>query len=359
MAPYEALDRPPGRRSDAGGGARARGRRQRASSSPPGWCTAASTRRWPSRSPRARWRRRSRRPSPSASPARPASCARCSRAPSTPAAARATAAATTWVWEFDVTDDEGRLCALVRMTVGGRVRRRRLARRRRTPAARGRTGRSPAAAAATPRRDHAVGPGTPGEDDLLAGGRHLGVERPADVVLEPLQRVGGSRAPVEEDHVAELQRVEDLVRVQRALAGDEPLVVRAAGRRVGEALRAGRARPPGGAARRGPAAARRAPTAWRRRRRRRRRASWRTTPSRRSRRPPGPRRPEPPGAGSPRTWSPCAGSRAGAAWSRSGPRPPRVPARRSRRRGRRPRPPAPAARRSRRAGRSRAARRRT
>ncbi len=25
---------------------------------------------------------------------------------------------TTWVWEFDVTDDEGRLCALVRMTVG-------------------------------------------------------------------------------------------------------------------------------------------------------------------------------------------------------------------------------------------------
>ena len=23
----------------------------------------------------------------------------------------------TWVWEFDITDDEGRLCALVRMTV--------------------------------------------------------------------------------------------------------------------------------------------------------------------------------------------------------------------------------------------------
>jgi 1,4-dihydroxy-2-naphthoyl-CoA hydrolase len=25
---------------------------------------------------------------------------------------------TTWVWEVDITDDEGRLCALVRMTVG-------------------------------------------------------------------------------------------------------------------------------------------------------------------------------------------------------------------------------------------------
>ena len=24
----------------------------------------------------------------------------------------------TWVWEFEITDDEGRLCALVRMTVG-------------------------------------------------------------------------------------------------------------------------------------------------------------------------------------------------------------------------------------------------
>jgi 1,4-dihydroxy-2-naphthoyl-CoA hydrolase len=27
---------------------------------------------------------------------------------------------TTWVWEVDITDDEGRLCALVRMTVGVR-----------------------------------------------------------------------------------------------------------------------------------------------------------------------------------------------------------------------------------------------
>jgi 1,4-dihydroxy-2-naphthoyl-CoA hydrolase len=27
---------------------------------------------------------------------------------------------TTWVWEVDVTDDEGRLCALVRMTVAVR-----------------------------------------------------------------------------------------------------------------------------------------------------------------------------------------------------------------------------------------------
>ena len=26
----------------------------------------------------------------------------------------------TWVWEFDVTDDDGRLCALVRMTVADR-----------------------------------------------------------------------------------------------------------------------------------------------------------------------------------------------------------------------------------------------
>ena len=28
---------------------------------------------------------------------------------------------TTWVWEFDITDDAGRLCALVRMTVGVRA----------------------------------------------------------------------------------------------------------------------------------------------------------------------------------------------------------------------------------------------
>ena len=27
---------------------------------------------------------------------------------------------TTWVWEVDITDDEGRLCALVRMTVAVR-----------------------------------------------------------------------------------------------------------------------------------------------------------------------------------------------------------------------------------------------
>jgi 1,4-dihydroxy-2-naphthoyl-CoA hydrolase len=29
---------------------------------------------------------------------------------------------TTWVWEVDITDDEGRLCALVRMTVAVRGR---------------------------------------------------------------------------------------------------------------------------------------------------------------------------------------------------------------------------------------------
>ena len=27
---------------------------------------------------------------------------------------------TTWVWEVDITDDEGRLCALVRMTIAVR-----------------------------------------------------------------------------------------------------------------------------------------------------------------------------------------------------------------------------------------------
>ena len=53
------------------------------------------------------------------SPARRASCARSCRARSThrpPPPPRPH----DWVWEVDITDDEGRLCALVRMTVAVR-----------------------------------------------------------------------------------------------------------------------------------------------------------------------------------------------------------------------------------------------
>ena len=107
---------------------------------------------------------------------------------------------------------------------------------RRTRAGAGRRGRRCGAGAARRPRSTAPGAVAAGEDDLLAGGRDLGVERPADVALQRPQRGGRALGVVEDDHVAELERVQDLVRAQPALARRQPVVVGAARRRVGEAL---------------------------------------------------------------------------------------------------------------------------
>ena len=87
-----------------------------ACASPPGSSTAASTPRWPSRSPRRH--RRPRRAGAAVGHSSQTSFLR----PITDGTVHATGrrrhrGRTTWVWEFDITDDDERLCALVRMTV--------------------------------------------------------------------------------------------------------------------------------------------------------------------------------------------------------------------------------------------------
>ena len=57
---------------------------------------------------------------PRASRTRRASCARSCEGTIHATARRRHRGRTTWVWEVDITDDEGRLCALVRMTVAVR-----------------------------------------------------------------------------------------------------------------------------------------------------------------------------------------------------------------------------------------------
>ena len=93
------------------GGARRGARHATACASPPGSCTAGSTRRWPSRSrsppPRPRTGRGRGRPlEPDELPAP-------DHRGTVHAAGRPRhAGRSTWVWEFDVTDDDERLCAL-------------------------------------------------------------------------------------------------------------------------------------------------------------------------------------------------------------------------------------------------------
>ena len=75
------------------------------------------------------------------------------------------------------------------------------------------------------------GAGPAGEDDRLAGGGQLGVERPGHLLLDALQLGSGIGRVVEDHDVAELERVQDLVVAQAApVARDQLLAVRAAGR---------------------------------------------------------------------------------------------------------------------------------
>src|SRR5215217_6878445 len=68
---------------------------------------------------------------------------------------------------------------------------------------------------APPRRcRRSTGAFAAGEDDLLARGGDLRIERAAHLALEGPQRRGRPAGVVEEDHVPELERVQDLVRAE-------------------------------------------------------------------------------------------------------------------------------------------------
>ena len=129
--PSEQLDAPlrargltaPKRRAGPTGRSRVA---RRGSSSRAGSCTAASTPRSPSRWPRwpPRWPSSPEGKTAWASPTRRASCARSPRARPRRGAARRHRGRTTWVWDVDFTDDAGRTCAVTRMTIAVRQRRR-------------------------------------------------------------------------------------------------------------------------------------------------------------------------------------------------------------------------------------------
>src|SRR4051794_13580192 len=89
-------------------------------------------------------------------------------------------------------------------------------------------------------RDDALGPGAAVEQDGLAGGRERRVERPRNVLLQRAQRALVGTVAVDEHDVTGLERRQELVARQRALAPYRRGHVRAAGRRLGREVEARR-----------------------------------------------------------------------------------------------------------------------
>ena len=183
--------------SSATGSSAAGSRSATSSSNRPAWCTAASTRRWPRAWPPTGPRRRVRRRQHRHGAVQPDELPATDHRRHDHAVARARhRGRTTWVWEVELTDDDGRLCVLTRVTVAVRPRA-----QRRVQAGSVSAGSALRRAAPQPelrerpqrrigggvdpqhvrpgQRDHARGTRPVGEDHAPAGGGQGGSERRA------------------------------------------------------------------------------------------------------------------------------------------------------------------------------------